>query len=252
MRRLNVVTGLRPSCVNKKNGTVRLCGDYKQTINPCMEIDRYALPRPEELIQKLAGGTQFTTLDLSQAYQQMRLNDHSQPYTTVTQWPLPVHQATLRYCMCSCKISKRLWNKTLVLHGLEGVGVYNDDLLVTGDTIEAHLNNLENVLTRLQEHGLKLQQGKCRFFQPSVEFLGQCIDAQEVHVNPTKVECIKKCPQPETVYQLQSFSGMVQYHNRFIPHLSTLLHPLTRLLQKWFVGIGQLSVNRPSQQSNNS
>ena len=126
-----------------------------------MEIDRYPLPRPEELTQKLAGGARFTTLDLSQAYQQMRLDDHSQPYTTVnTRKAFTGMPGYLTVLHVPLQISKTMEQ---VLHGLEGVCVYIDDLLVTGDTIKAHLNNLENVLTKLQENGLKLQKREVSF-----------------------------------------------------------------------------------------
>ena len=98
----------------------------------------------------------------------MQLDDHSQPYTTVN-----THKGLYRYTRLpngiACALAKFQKAMEKVLHGL-GVGVYIDDLLVTGDTIEAHRNNLENVLTRLEKHGLKLQK-ESRFFQASVDFL---------------------------------------------------------------------------------
>ena len=54
--------------VPKKDGKVRLCGDYKVTINPALDVDQYPLPVPEALFATLSGGKNFTTLDLSQAY----------------------------------------------------------------------------------------------------------------------------------------------------------------------------------------
>ena len=63
--------------VPKKDGRIRLCGDYKVTINPLLTIDSHPLPKPQELFASLAGGERFTKLDLSQAYQQMRLDQRS-------------------------------------------------------------------------------------------------------------------------------------------------------------------------------
>ena len=60
--------------VPKGDGALRGCGEYKVTINPALVVDRYPLPRPEELMAQLAGGQKFLKLDLSQAYQQIELD----------------------------------------------------------------------------------------------------------------------------------------------------------------------------------
>ena len=57
--------------VPKKNGTVRLCGDYKVSVNQALVVDQYPLPKPSDLFATLAGGKWFTKLDLAQAYTQM-------------------------------------------------------------------------------------------------------------------------------------------------------------------------------------
>ena len=69
--------------VLKRDGCVRICGDYKVTINPALDIDKYPLPRPEDLFATLAGGKYFTTLDLSHAYNQLVLDDDARPYLTI-------------------------------------------------------------------------------------------------------------------------------------------------------------------------
>ena len=63
--------------VPKKDGKFQICDDYKVTINPALDIDQHPLPRPEEIFATLAGGQKFTTLDLSQAYQQVLLEESS-------------------------------------------------------------------------------------------------------------------------------------------------------------------------------
>ena len=54
--------------VPKKDGAIRICGDYKVTINPFLRIDQYPLPKPSDLMACLAGGKQFSKLDLTSAY----------------------------------------------------------------------------------------------------------------------------------------------------------------------------------------
>ena len=54
--------------VPKGDGRIRLCGDYKVTINPALEVDKYPLPKPNDLFATLAGGKKFSKIDLTHAY----------------------------------------------------------------------------------------------------------------------------------------------------------------------------------------
>ena len=78
--------------VPKSDGTFRLCGDYKATLNAFLEVDQHPLPKPEEIFASLAGGQRFTTLDLSQAYQQLVLDEAAKELVTVS-----THQGLYRY-----------------------------------------------------------------------------------------------------------------------------------------------------------
>ena len=78
--------------VPKADGTVRICGDYKVTINPILEIDQYPLLRPEDLFSTLSGGQKFTKMDLSHAYQQILLDEESCHLVTVN-----THRGLYRY-----------------------------------------------------------------------------------------------------------------------------------------------------------
>lgn len=63
--------------VPKADKTIRICGDYKVSINQCLEEQTYPLPNTEDLFTTLAGGTLFSKLDLSHAYQQLLLDEES-------------------------------------------------------------------------------------------------------------------------------------------------------------------------------
>lgn len=100
-----------------------------------------------------------------------------------------------------------------------------------------HLKTLDQVLTRLEKYGLKLQREKCEFFRQSLEYLGHYIDAAGLHKSPEKIKAIKEAPAPTNVSQLHSFLGMINYYGRFIPNLASVLNPLNNLLckdKKWY------------------
>ena len=78
--------------VPKSDGTVRLCGDYKVTVNPVLDVNQNPLPRPEDLMTSVSRGKHFTKFDLTAAYQQMPLNEESHKYVTVN-----THQGLYRY-----------------------------------------------------------------------------------------------------------------------------------------------------------
>ena len=69
--------------VPKEDGKIRLCGDYKVTVNKSLEVDQHPLPRPDDLFAALTEGVKFSKIDLTQAYQQMVLDQDSREYVTV-------------------------------------------------------------------------------------------------------------------------------------------------------------------------
>ena len=156
--------------VPKKDGKFRICGDFKVTINPVLDVEHYPLPKPQDLFASLTGGQKFTKLDLQQAYLQLPLEEESQKYVTVN-----THRGLFQYTRLPFGITTApsVFQKTMdtMLQGLKGVVCYVDDILVTGEDDNSHLENLQHVLERLQSAGLRLKRSKCSFLQSSIEYL---------------------------------------------------------------------------------
>ena len=119
-----------------------------------------------------------------------------------------------------------------ILQGITGVICYIDDILMTGATDAKHLKMLGEVFERLQPYGVRMKRAKCKFMQPSVEFLGHRIESEGCHMTEDKVRAIHEAPSPRNVQELRSFLGMLNYYGKFISNLSSILHPLNQLLRK--------------------
>lgn len=215
----------------KKDGSVRVCGDFKVTINPQLRVDEYPLPRIEDIYASLGGGTLFSVIDLRHAYLQMEVEEQSRPFLTINTTRGLYQYQRLPYGVAS---APAIWQRAMdqILQGIPGVFCYLDDIIITGRTMEEHLERLVAVLKKLVEFGLKANREKCKFLRSFVEYLGHVISAEGLHQSPKKVKAITEMPKPQDVTQLRAFLGMVQYYAKFLPDLATHLAPLHRLLQK--------------------
>ena len=155
----------------KEDQTVRICGDYRVTVNAVSKLDNYPIPKAEDLFTTYGGGEKFTKLDLSQAYQQLPLEDDSKNYTTIN-----THRGLFQYNRLPYGISSApgIFQRTMenLLQGIPFVIVRVDDILVSGANDEEHIANLEEVLKRFSNAGTRLKMSKCVFLAPESNLFG--------------------------------------------------------------------------------
>ncbi|CAC5392622.1 unnamed protein product [Mytilus coruscus] len=215
----------------KPDKSVRICGDYKIAINQLFKLDNYPIPKTDDLYATLSGGQAFSKLDLSQAYQQIVLDEESRKYVTIN-----THKGLYQYNRLPFGVSSTpgIFQRTMenLLQGIPRVVVRVDDILITGSSKSEHLNNLETVLGKIQESGMRLNKEKCVFLAPEVVYLGHRIDQYGIYPVESKVKAITEAPEPKNVTELKSYLGMLNYYNRFLPDLSSKLAPLHELLKK--------------------
>jgi len=126
----------------------------------------------------------------------MMLDDESKKFMVIN-----AHKGLYQYSRMPFGISSApaIFQRAMdnILQGLSNVLCYLDDILITGATDQEHIRNLEEVLKRLQDHGIKVQNSKCTFLGTSVEYLGHIIDDKGLHTSPKKVAAVQEAPTPK-------------------------------------------------------
>ena len=180
-----------------------------------MKTEGYPLPTVQDLFSTLAGGTVFTKLDLKLAYQQLEVDEASQECLTIN-----THKGLYRYTRLPFGVSSApsIFQATMdqILQGISNTICYLDDILVMGKNMTEHLKTLEEVLQRLQNHGLRVCSKKCHFLQQSVEYLGHKIDSSGIHPMSAKIKAIVDAPTPKNVSELKSYLGLLNYYGHFL------------------------------------
>ena len=216
--------------VPKSNGKIRVCGDFKVTINQCVETKLYPLPNVEDIFARLAGGKIFTKLDLSQAYLQLPVDEDSKGLLVIN-----TPKGLFRYNRIpyGVSVAPAIFQSVMdrVLQGLP-VACYLDDILIAAPTEQEHNSILDKVISRLQESGIHLREEKCEISKQQVEYLGHMIDAKGIHPMEDKVHAIHEAPIPQNITQLRAFVGLLNYYSKFIPQVATHVAPLYKLLEK--------------------
>ena len=215
----------------KSDGQVRICGDYKLTVNQAAKLDSYPIPRIEDLYDPLNGGQTFTKLELSSAYLQLPLDEASKDCTTIN-----THRGLFRYTRLTLGISSlpSIFQRSMdtLLQDIPHVSVYIDDIFISRKTEADHVKNLDAVLRRLSDAGMTVCKEKCVFQAKEVEYLDYRIDAEGLHPAVDKVRVVVEAPVPRNVSELKSDVGLLNYYGRFLPGLSTVLAPLNTMLTK--------------------
>ena len=218
--------------VRKKDGGVRWCVDYRK-LNEVTIKDAYPLPNIEDCLDTLSGSRFFSTLDLMSGYYQVEMDPKDQHKTAFSTRYGLYEYTRMPFGLCNAPSTFQRAME-FVLRGLqwEIVLIYLDDIIVTGTSVLDHLKNLQDVLQRLEDHGLKLKPQKCKFFQTKVSFLGHVVGEEGVATNPNLVKDVQEWPVPKTRKELQSFLGLTNYYRKFIPNYAVIATPLQHLLKK--------------------
>ena len=221
---------------------VRICVDLRK-LNKSIVREKYPLPTLDDILHKLSKSRVFSRLDARSGYWQIPLDDASSMLTTFI---TPVG----RFCFkrlpfgitCASEIFQRKIGE--ILAGIQGVEIYQDDILVHAPTIKHHNEIMLLVLERLKKAGVKLNQEKCELRKAGLEFLGHMIDGNGVTAHPEKVFAIDDLAEHQNLTEVRHVMRMGNYLHRFLPNLAEVAKPINDLLKKettWYCGPEQTS-----------
>ncbi|XP_053686504.1 uncharacterized protein K02A2.6-like [Sabethes cyaneus] len=217
--------------VVKPDGSIRLCGDYKVTLNSFLKEVKHPLPTADEIFVKLNGGSKFSKLDLSKAYNQFVLNDRSKEMCSISTMQGVYRMNRLPFGVKPASgIVQREIEKLLC--GIKGVSNFLDDVIISGATDEEHLERLEQVFRILEKAGLKLNKEKCQFFKDQLIFLGYVITKDGLKNTDERISAIRDAPEPTNLTEVRAFAGLVNYYAKFVAGLADIMGPLYGLLRK--------------------
>ena len=211
---------------------IRYCLDYRE-LNKVTTAPAYPLPNLNDLINFLGCSSWFSKLDCANGYYQIQIDEESIPKTafacayglyewTVLCYGLKGAPAAFQQAM------------GIVLNGLLGkiTQAYLDDVTVTGETFNKHIDNLRTVFLRFRQYGMKLKPSKCELFQKQTEFLGRHISKDGISINEDQLKVIENWPRPENVKELRQFLGYANWLRPFIKNFAHDALPLYQLLKK--------------------
>ncbi|GKE48063.1 putative reverse transcriptase domain-containing protein [Tanacetum coccineum] len=218
--------------VKKKNGSFRMCIDYRE-LNKLTVKNRYPLPRIDDLFDQLQGLSVYSKINIRSGYHQLRVKDEDIPKTAFRTWyrhyefqvmPFGLTNATAVFMDLMNRVCKPYLDKFVI--------VFIDDILIYSCNKEEHANHLRIILELLRKEKLYAKFSKCNFWISIVQFLGHVIDSQGIHVDPAKIEAVKNWASPTTPTEVRQFFVLAGYYRRFIKDFLKIANSLTELTQK--------------------
>ena len=218
--------------VKKKDGTLRMCIDYR-ALNKITIKNKYPLPRIDELLDRLLGAKYFSKIDLRSGYHQVRIAEEDVPKTAFRTRYGHYEFLVMPFGLTNAPATfMHLMQQTFRKHLDDFVIIFLDDVLVYSRSKEEHDKHLRIVLETLRENKLYAKLSKCEFYSKEISFLGHVINEYGIKMEPSKVDAVSKWPQPKNVHDIRSFLGLAGYYRKFVKDFSKIASPLTELLHK--------------------
>jgi len=176
--------------VKKKDGTLRLCIDYRQ-LNKVTVKNKYPLPRIDDLFDQLKGACVFSKIDLRSGYHQVMIKEKDMQKTAFRTRYGHYEFVVMPFGLTNAPaIFMDLMNRVFRSYLDKFVVVFIDDILIYSSSQMEHANHLREVLETLMRNKLYAKLSKCEFWLNEVVFLGHVISEKGISVDPKKIEAV--------------------------------------------------------------
>ncbi|OJT10654.1 Transposon Tf2-12 polyprotein [Trametes pubescens] len=232
IRRSSSSAGAPILFARKKTGELRLCVDYRG-LNAITKKNRYPLPLINDLLDRVQGCTVFTTLDLKNAFNLIRIREGDEWKTAFRTHLGLFEYLVMPFGLTNAPGTFQAYIQDALRDLLDVICVvYIDDILIFSRTQAEHNQHVTMVLDRLRKAGLFANAKKCAFDQPEVEYVGYIINQDGIRMDPKKLNTVIDWPMPGSVKEVQSFLGFTNFYRRFIQNYARIALPLNRLTTK--------------------
>ncbi|KAI3719580.1 hypothetical protein L6452_20482 [Arctium lappa] len=208
--------------VNKKDGTMRMCIDYRE-LNKVTVKNKYPLPRIDDLFDQLQVAGYFSKIDLRSGYDQVKVKEDDVPKIAFR-----THYGHYEFLVMPFGLTNAptvfmdLMNRVCRPFLDNSVIVFIDDILVYSKDEAEHVQHLRDVLEVLRKEKLYAKFSKCEFWLKEVQFLGHVVSKDGVKVDPANIDAMMNWDPPKSPSEIRSFLGLAGYYRRFIQDFSKI------------------------------
>jgi hypothetical protein len=193
----------------------RFCVDFR-ALNAITKFDTYPLPRFDEATASLHGSKYFTVLDCYSGFWQVNIKEEHKERTGFS---VPSGHYEFNHLPFGLSNSPANFQRLMdtVLKNLIGTEcfIYLDDLIIFSRTAEEHASRLDNILHRLEE-------AKCVFAKPQVQYLSYILSENGISASPEKVKAVRQYPTPKCVRDVRAFLGLASFYRRLVPNFAEI------------------------------
>ena len=218
-------------CLPKKDEGLRTVVDnQKQNDNTVKDVTPF--PDQDNIRHDVARGRFRTKLDMSDAYEQIRIRESDVEKTAfATIYGTFVSNVMVQGDCNAPSTFQRFMTHTFRDYIGRFAHVYMDDIFIYSDTIEEHEQHLSLVFNRLREKSLFLSKRKVDILTPRMDCLGHIIDDDGIHVDQDKMQKVRAWRTPRDYNDVQRYLGLVQYLAQFMPNITDYTAPLSGMIR---------------------
>lgn len=216
----------------KQDGSFRMTVNYKK-INKITKPNATPMHNANLILRLLPTGHIFSKIDLKSGFWQIKMDESSVEKTAFYGNGILYEFLVMPFGLVSAPATfVTLMNRVLRDYIYKFCFIYMDDIIVFSKDKDDNLRHVKMIFEKLKEARLSINLAKSSFLKTSIEYLGHIVSGKGIKANPRKVRDVLEMPDPQNKKELHTLSGLCSYLSDFIPHLSVVLSPITKLLKK--------------------